>query len=190
MSQPYVGQIILVGFNFAPSGFFPCDGRLLPISEYETLFNLIGTTYGGDGQNTFALPDLRGRLPIGVGSGPGLSSYVIGETLGVESVTLTVNQVPAHTHGIDVSGMTAAVACKTGPGNSQSPVGNVPAGEASGVTMPYSSRTPDVAMAAPLAAATTPATGLTGGTSPHDNLQPYAALQYCISLFGIYPSQT
>jgi microcystin-dependent protein len=190
MSQPYVGQIILVGFNFAPVGFFPCDGRLLPISQFDVLFNLLGTTYGGDGQTTFALPDLRGRLPAGMGQGSGLSSYVIGEIGGVETVTLTTGQLPAHTHAIDASGVTAAVACKTGAGNTQSPVGNVPAGEAAGATMPYSSQAPDVAMAAPLGVNTTAQTAATGDNVPHDNLQPYAVMQYCISTQGIFPSQT
>ncbi len=189
MSQPYVGQIILVGFNFAPNGWFPCDGRLLPISQYETLFNLIGTTYGGDGQSTFALPDLRGRVPIHQGVGQG-SNYVTGQTGGAEQVTLTTNQIPPHTHALDASHVTAAVACKAGAGNAASPVGNVQAAEAAGVTLPYSSGRPDATMSAALAANTTAASGLTGGSQPHDNMQPFAVMQYCISLFGIYPSQT
>src|SRR5436190_1728199 len=125
MSSPYVGEIILVGFNFAPVGYAFCDGQLMPISENETLFQLIGTTYGGDGQTTFALPDLRGRTPIGTGQGPGLSNYVIGEAIGSEGVTVTVSQMPAHTHTIDASGLTATERVKSGAGNQLSPVGNV-----------------------------------------------------------------
>jgi microcystin-dependent protein len=190
MSQPYVGQIILVGFNFVPQNWLPCNGQLLPISEFETLFNLIGTTYGGDGQATFAVPDLRGRVPIHQGSSAGLSLYILGQIGGVEQVTLTTAQLPAHTHAVDASAVTAAVACTAGAGNTQSPVGNVPAGEAAGVTLPYSSRAPDVAMSGALAANTTPASGITGGSLPHSNMQPYAVMQYCISPFGVFPSQT
>jgi microcystin-dependent protein len=190
MSQPYVGQIILVGFNFAPVGWFPCDGRLLPIAQYDVLFNLIGTTYGGDGQTTFALPDLRGRVPIGMGAGPGLSQRTIGEIGGSETVTLAGTQIPSHTHAIDNSALTASVACQTGAGNSQSPVGNVPAREAAGVTLPYSTQSRDATMGGALGAGTSVATASTGGSGGHDNMQPHAVLQYCISAFGVFPSQT
>src|SRR5213075_2943762 len=98
MAQPYVGEIRMFAGNFAPAGWMFCEGQLLPISEYETLFNLIGTTYGGDGQSTFALPDVRGRVPIHMGGGGGLSNYQLAETGGTEEVTLTVNQIPLHTH--------------------------------------------------------------------------------------------
>src|SRR3989454_5675934 len=98
MAQPYVGEIRMFAGNFAPAGWMFCEGQLLPISENETLFNLIGTTYGGDGQSTFALPDLRGRFPIHQGTGSGLSNYQLGESLGVESVTLTTQSIPTHTH--------------------------------------------------------------------------------------------
>src|SRR5512138_1946918 len=98
MAQPYVGELRMFAGNFAPAGWLFCEGQLLPISEYETLFNLIGTTYGGDGQSTFALPDLQSRVPIHMGQGPGLSSYVIGEAGGTEAVTLTVQQIPNHGH--------------------------------------------------------------------------------------------
>ena len=124
-SSPYVGEIILIAFNFAPAGYAFCDGQLMPISENETLFQLIGTTYGGDGQTTFALPDLRGRTPIGSGQGPGLSNYVIGEAFGTEGVTITISQMPAHTHAIDASGLTATERVSSGAGNQLSPVGNV-----------------------------------------------------------------
>src|SRR5262249_40446350 len=102
MSQPFVGQMIRVGFNFAPAGWMKCQGQLLPISQYETLFNLIGTTYGGDGQNTFALPDLQGRVTLSMGQGQGLSNYNIGEQGGTQSVTLTTQQMPQHQHFVNV----------------------------------------------------------------------------------------
>jgi len=188
MSQPFVGQIILVGFNFAPAGWFPCDGRLLPIAQFDVLFTLIGTTYGGDGNTTFALPDLRGRVPIGQGTGAGLTPRTIGESAGAETVTLSGTQLPPHTHAIDTSALSATIACKTGAGNSQSPVGNVPAREAAGVTLPYSTAAPDVTMGATLGAGTGASTAATGAGGAHDNMQPYAVMQYCISTLGVFPS--
>jgi microcystin-dependent protein len=190
MSQPYLGQIILVGFNFAPVGFLPCDGRLLAIAENPALFNLIGTTYGGDGQTTFGLPDLQGRVPMNQGQGPGLSPRTIGELGGVENVTLLTTQVPQHTHVVNTALVTAAISCKTGAGNTASPVGNVPAGEAAGVTMTYSSQAADSQMGGTLNAGATASSGQTGGNFPHDNMQPFVAMQYCIALQGIFPSQT
>jgi microcystin-dependent protein len=138
MAAPYVGEIIQVGFNFAPQGYAFCDGQLMPISENETLF-LIGTTYGGDGETTFALPDLRGRTPIGTGQGPGLANnYQLGETGGSETTTITVGQMPAHTHTIDSSGLTATVRVRNGGANQTSPVGNVFAGDTSPALAPVS----------------------------------------------------
>jgi microcystin-dependent protein len=189
MSQPFVGQIILVGFNFVPVNWLPCDGRLIPIAEYDTLFTLIGTTFGGDGQTTFALPDLRGRVPMGMGTGPGLSTRSLGEQGGQEALTLATNQLPAHTHAIDASAVTAAVASRSGAANSATPVGNIPAGEAAGVTLPYSSQAADAAMAGTLIAGATAPTAATGGNGSHDNMQPYLVMQYIISPFGIFPSQ-
>src|SRR3979490_2969928 len=116
MAQPYVGEIRMFAGNFAPAGWMVCEGQLLPISENETLFTLIGTTYGGDGQSTFALPDLRGRVPVHQGQGPGLGNFIIGKTDGVEQVTLTAQQVPAHTH---------AFAASSAPGDSSTPQGTV-----------------------------------------------------------------
>src|SRR5215472_4625185 len=159
MSQPYVGEIRLFGFNFAPVGWAACNGQLLAITQNETLFNLIGTTFGGDGINTFALPDLRGRVPMSLGSGVGLTARnVVGEQGGLETVTLVTSQLPAHTHAIDATGVKGAIACSSGPGNSRSPVGAVPAAEAAGVTQPYSSQPADTAMGAsavPAASAST-----------------------------------
>jgi microcystin-dependent protein len=167
MAQPYVGEIRMFAGNFAPAGWMFCEGQLLPISEYETLFNLIGTTYGGDGQSTFALPDLRGRVPLHQGNG-----FTLAETGGVESVTLTVSQIPAHSHAFLA---TSSFGTAAGPGS------NVLA-QTQAIKL-YDSTAPATAMA--------PGTsGGTGGSQPHDNFQPYLCVDFIISLFGIFPSQT
>src|SRR5580704_10465215 len=177
MGQPYIGEIILVAFNFAPTNYFVCDGRLLPISQYDTLFSLLGTTYGGDGVTTFGLPDLRGRVPIAVGSGQGLTPYFLGQQAGAEAVAPLLFQLPQHTHTIDASGLTATAKCKNGPGNQQSPVGNVPAIEAMGVTATYSNAPPDSNMsAAAIAMGGTVRLGTAGANVPHDNIQPCLAI--------------
>ncbi len=189
-ANPYVGQIILVGFNFAPAGWALCNGQLLQIAEYDTLFNLIGTTYGGDGQTTFAVPDLRGRIPTGVGQGPALQNYFLGESGGVETVTLTLQQLATHTHTGSSSGFTATTRCKIGPGNQRTPADHVHASEAAGVTLPYSSAAPNAAMSANAIGVTGPVTAAAAGANqPHDNMQAYLTLNFCISLFGTYPSQ-
>lgn len=167
MAQPYVGEIRMFAGNFAPSGWMFCEGQLLPISEYETLFNLIGTTYGGDGQSTFALPDLQGRLPIHMGNG-----FTLAETGGVETVTLTVSQTPVHTHALLATSSTAT---------QQSPSPNVFA-EAT-LFNPYINTPPTAAMAPQ-------AVGTAGGSQPHENFQPYLCIDFIISLFGIFPSPT
>ena len=167
MAQPYVGEIRMFAGNFAPAGWMFCEGQLLPISEYETLFNLIGTTYGGDGQSTFALPDLRGRIPIHFGNG-----FTLAETGGVETVTLTVSQIPAHSHPMLASNDDA---------NAVSPQNNLTAAGLNAFTY-YSS---------PPAQALSPsATSSVGGSQPHNNFQPYLCVDFIISLFGIFPSQT
>ena len=171
MSQPYVGEIRLLAFNFAPAGWAFCNGQLLDIASYDTLYNLIGTTYGGDGVNTFALPDLQSRVPIHQGTGPGLSSYTLAQSGGVEAVTLTTGQIPVHTHGPQ-AGMSAAA--------STSPSNNV---WAAATDTPYSATAP----AAPMAPQ---AVGQAGGSQPHDNMVPFLAVQYAISLFGVFPSAT
>lgn len=165
MAQPYVGEIRMFAGNFAPAGWMFCDGQLLPISENETLFQLIGTTYGGDGQATFALPDLRGRVPLHFGNG-----FTLAETVGVETVTLTVSQVPAHSHSLLA---TTSVATQ------QSVSPNLFA-EAT-LFNPYIN-TPPTAQMAPQTV------GTTGGSQPHDNFQPYLCVDFIISLFGIFPS--
>lgn len=171
MAQPYVGEIRMFGGNFAPAGWMFCSGQLLPISENETLFNLIGTTYGGDGQNTFALPNLQGRVPIHMGTGTGLSTRVLGETGGTEQETLTLQQIPLHTH--------QAVASSTGA--SDSPNGNVWA-TATGGALPYG---PDPGEATLNAGSLFTA----GGNQPHDNMIPFLGISFIISLFGVFPSQ-
>lgn len=167
MAQPYIGEIRMFGGNFAPVGWEFCSGQLVPISEYETLFNLIGTTYGGDGESTFALPDLRGRVPMHMGGGA-----TLGQSGGVESVTLTVQQIPVHSH---------AEVASTSPGSANSPVGNV-LGEGPSVNMLIE----DVASSSMNAAAISSA----GGSQPHENFQPYLCVSFIISMFGIFPSQT
>jgi microcystin-dependent protein len=169
MAQPYVGEIRLFAGNFAPAGWMLCEGQLLPISEYETLFNLIGTTYGGDGQTTFALPDMRGRLPIHMGS-----TYTLAETGGVETVTITSAQIPAHNHVVVAS---TAVATQTSPQN------NLLA-QPAGLSMYRQDNPNGTDMLNPATISST------GGSQPHDNFQPYLCMNYIISLFGIFPTQT
>lgn len=172
MAQPYVGEIRMFAGNFAPSGWMFCDGQLLPISENETLFNLIGTTYGGDGQSTFALPNLQSRVPIHMGTGGG-STYQIAQAAGTEQETLTVQQIPVHTHPFTGS---------TSNGTQTNVGGNVIAGSLSSV-QPYID---DVTTVALNANSVTPA----GGSQPHENCQPFLCLNFIISLFGIFPSPT
>jgi microcystin-dependent protein len=170
MAQPYVGEIRMFAGNFAPAGWMFCEGQLLPISEYETLFNLIGTTYGGDGQSTFALPDLRGRIPLHFGNG-----FTLAETGGVETVTLTVSQIPAHTHPFLG---TRNAATDFAPSSTV-----VPAIAFASTITPYGTD-------APLTALSPSSVTSVGGSQPHDNFQPYLCVDFIISLFGIFPSQT
>ena len=167
MAQPYVGEIRIFAGNFAPAGWMFCEGQQLPISENETLFQLIGTTYGGDGQETFNLPDLRGRIPIHQGNG-----FTLAETGGAEEITLSVNQIPQHTHPL----MASAV-----PGTLGAPANNTLAGSPS-IDM-YRETSPSV----PLVPS---AIGPAGGSQPHTNFQPYLCVNYILSLYGIFPSPT
>lgn len=167
MAQPYVGEIRMFAGNFPPAGWMFCEGQLLPISENETLFQLIGTTYGGDGQSTFSLPDLRGRIPIHQGNG-----LILAETGGVESVTLTVSQIPQHTHPFLAAGVN---------GSSSLLENNMLAQSTS--NLPYSPLPADTNLK-PSAIAPQ------GGSQPHNNFQPYLCINFIISLFGIFPSQT
>lgn len=172
MSNPYIGEIRMFGGNFAPAGWMFCEGQLLPISENDALFNLIGTTYGGDGQSTFGLPDLRGRVPLHQGQSGG-SSFTIGESGGVESVTLTTAQIAAHQH---------TPLCNDQGGTLTSPLNAYWAAASSGEQM-YSTPVGVNAMNAQ-------AIGSAGGNQPHENMGPYLCVNFIISLFGIFPSQT
>jgi microcystin-dependent protein len=167
MAQPYVGEVRMFAGNFAPAGWMFCEGQLLPVSENETLFQLIGTTYGGDGQSTFALPDLRGRLPVHQGNG-----FILAETGGAEEVTLTVNQIPAHTHPELAS---------TGAPQSSNPQSNVLATPVGNV---YNGTNTN------LVNMNAQAVTSVGGSQPHTNFQPYLCINFIISLFGIFPSPT
>ncbi len=156
--------------NFAPAGWAECNGALVPIAENDVLFALIGTTYGGDGQNTFGLPDLRGRIPIHQGTGPGLSTYTIGQMAGTETVTLVANQMGGHTHQLQSS---------SSPSNTNSPAGAIVAGSA---TTPYTTAAAGTSFGSSMI-------GTTGGSQPHENMMPFLTLTFVISLFGIFPTQ-
>jgi microcystin-dependent protein len=169
MSQPFVGEIRMFAGNFAPVGWMFCEGQLLPIADFDVLFNLIGTTFGGDGQSTFALPDLRGRLPIHQGS-----SFTPGQSSGVEQVTLSVNQIPAHTHPFLATSNQAS---------SSSPANQLPAITQAATITPYGTDSPQVQL-------NSNSVGSVGGSQPHNNFQPYLCLNFIISLFGVFPSQT
>jgi microcystin-dependent protein len=170
--EPFLGELMLTGYNFCPTGFARAEGQLLPIAQNQALFALLGTQFGGNGATTFALPDLRGRVPMGVGQGPGLSDRYVGEQGGAEQVTLTTPQMPVHTH--------AARASTQAP-NTTSPSDALPARKAR--TLLYRGGSPaDATMAAD-------AIGPSGGSEPHPNLPPYLAMTWCIALQGIFPSQ-
>lgn len=171
MAQPYVGEIRMFAGNFQPNGWMFCDGQELPISENETLFQLIGTTYGGDGQTTFRLPDLRGRVPVHFGSSSRSGNHFqLAEAAGVEEVTLTVNQIPAHTHTHLVSAAPAST------------------DEAPGRLLATSATDPHFVESGNLRPLDPRAVQSVGGSQPHTNLQPYLCLNFIISLFGIFPS--
>jgi len=170
MGQPYVGEIRMFAGNFAPVGWMFCQGQSLSIAENEVLFTLIGTTYGGDGQNTFNLPDLASRVPVHMGTGGG-SSYIIGQSGGTEAVTLTTQQIPAHSH---------VPQCLSTNGGQSEPTGGVWAQTSAA---PYADVTPATAMAGN-------AIGPAGGSQPHDNMVPFLVVNFIISLFGVFPSPT
>jgi microcystin-dependent protein len=171
MGQSYVGEIRMFGGNFAPAGWMMCEGQPLPIAENDVLFQLIGTTYGGDGEQTFNLPDLRGRIPLHMGTGPFGTTYQIGESAGQEEVTLNTQQIPGHNHGISAS---TDIPTATSPGN------NVTGQAAAKI---YRAGNPSVTL-------DPQSIGPTGGSQPHENMQPYTCINFIISLFGLFPSQT
>lgn len=194
MANGYIGQIRTFGFDFAPTGMALCNGAIMAITQYQALFSLIGTTYGGDGQRTFLLPDLRGRVAVGFGNGGGLTPRALGEKGGVENVTLLSQQIPIHSHGFTPTGSLSAVQTKA---TAQAPdAGSLLARSVEGVT--GSTSLPQIYVPAGTAGTTAALGGLNfaagttataGGSQPHPNLQPYLALNPCIVLFGIFPSR-
>ena len=180
MSNPFVAEIRIFPFNFAPTGWAFCDGQILPLSQNTALFSLLGTTYGGDGKSNFALPNMQGSVPIHYDQGPGLSLYDIGQTGGEQTVTLLTTELPSHTHAVQFSNTA---------GNLPSPAGNVwakPPGGGHGqpaAEQVYSTNAQNAAMS-PLA------TSLVGGNLPHNNMSPYLTLNFCIALQGVFPPRS
>jgi microcystin-dependent protein len=181
MSEPFIGEIRAFPFNFAPKGWAKCDGTLLPISQNTALFSLLGTAYGGDGQSTFALPNLRGAAPLGQGQGPGLSQRVLGEVGGSETVTLLTAQVPSHTHTVAVASSDAIAVAQSNP------AANTVFGESQ-------ARARSAGYVSDLSAASVELSpsmvGPAGGSAPHNNMPPYLTLNFCIALQGVYPART
>lgn len=171
-TEPFLGQIMWVGFNFCPQGWLPADGSTLSISQYTALFSLLGTYYGGNGVQTFALPDLRGRVMVGVGQGPGLQNYNLGQVAGEENHILTIAEMPAHSHTFSLF---------SGKGNQTAPGGNYLAASPAGDRI-YASATPN-------AAAGAATVGVVGGGQPHNNMQPYLVMTPCIAVQGVFPSR-
>ena len=171
--EPFIGEIRMVGFNYAPVGWALANGALLPISEYSALYALYGTTYGGDGRQTFALPDLRGRAPINFGTGPGLPTYAIGQAGGAPAVTLHESQMPAHKHAVNAVG-------GRGSANSADPIGHLWAQASSGQIYSDAASTGEM---------NGNATSNTGGSQPHENMPPYLAINFCVALVGVWPSR-
>ncbi len=172
MSEPFIGQITIFAGNFAPRGWAFCDGQILSIAQNTALFSILGTTYGGNGQTTFALPDLRGRAPVSAGQGPGLSNYVLGQQGGSETTTLNITQIPAHAH-------TTQVFSNTDPATSTTPTNTVLANSGE---VPIYANSSNQTLAGPT-------TGQSGGSQPFNNVQPYLPLNYIIALQGIFPSR-
>ena len=174
MSSPYIGEIRMFAGNFAPIGWMLCQGQLIPISENDAMFNLIGTTYGGDGQETFALPNLQGRVPVHAGAGPG-QSFTLGEATGVESVTLTTQQIPSHNHALQATASNLVL----------SPANAIPAVAASSQLgiMVYGQSTPSSTLHANTIQGS-------GGSQPHDNMQPFLVINFIIAMQGVFPTQS
>jgi microcystin-dependent protein len=180
MSEPFIGEITLSAGNFAPKGWAFCQGQLLAIQQYSALFSILGTTYGGDGVTTFALPDLRGRAPLGFGQGPGLSSYVLGQASGAQAVTLNVNQLPAHTHALMATAASGSVPSPAGAFNAA----NVDS--QGGTATDFAAATPAPVLAAMAAGSVG---NSAGGSGPVAVVQPFLALEFIIALEGTYPSR-
>ncbi|MBC8001051.1 MAG: phage tail protein [Opitutaceae bacterium] len=171
MADPFVAEIRIFPFNFAPKGWAFCDGQILPISQNTALFSLLGTTYGGNGQSTFALPNLQGSAPMHPGQGPGLSLHDLGEKSGSETVTLLVSEIPAHSHTMMAS---------LQPGEDPTPGPTEALGRSVGASLYQTTTTPVVPMSAN-------AVGPAGGAQPHNNMMPYLTLNFCIALQGVFP---
>jgi microcystin-dependent protein len=172
MAQPYVGEIRMFAGNFAPNGWMFCEGQTLPISENDVLFQLIGTTYGGDGEETFNLPNLASRVPIHMGTGPDGTTYQIGEMAGTEQETLTVQQIPSHNHAVLSSAVTATTRNPIPDFSPARAAGDAYVQNLSAVQLSPQTLTP------------------AGGSQPHENTQPFLCINFIISLFGVFPSQT
>lgn len=184
--EPFIGMIVMFGGNFAPRGWAKCDGTLLAISQYQALFSILGTTYGGDGRTTFGLPALRGRVPMHYGQGPGLPNHPLGQKAGVEDVTLHTTQIPSHTHAINATGTLRVV---REDGNTAEPAGAAIANVSPDNTLAYNNSTaPDADAAAGSLKLDIQALN-TGGTQSHTNMQPYLAVNFIIALEGTYPSR-
>ena len=199
MADPYLGQIIIFAGDFAPYGWALCNGQLMSVAQNQALFTLLGIVYGGDGKTTFGLPDLRGRVPVHVGQGTGLSTYNLGQSGGVESVGLTVADMPMHNHSFTSSGATVTVQGGDGAGTVSSAGGNYlcnsgdPSGTTPGVTGNIYAPSGSAGNLAPLAGASVNfsagAIGMAGGNTPHSNIQPFLALNFIIATQGIFPSR-
>ncbi|MCF2948644.1 tail fiber protein [Paraglaciecola aquimarina] len=177
MSEPFIAQIQIFGGNFAPRGWAFCDGTLLPIAQNTALFSILGTTYGGDGRTTFALPDLRGRAAVHAGNGPGLTNRPLGQKSGTETNTLSTANLPAHSHNVETK-------CLSGAGNANTAAGNVWSADAGNQSATYSNAPANGTMAS---GAVTVAN--TGGSQAVNNMQPYQTVSYIIALVGLFPSR-
>lgn len=178
MSSPFVAQITMYPFNFPPKGWAFCDGQLMPISQNTALFSLLGTNYGGDGKSTFGLPDLQGRAVIGQGQSPGTSEYFIGEEVGTQNVTLLTTEMPSHNHGMVAQTFQGTVVTANGNMLSKGVAGS----KSASFTANYlSTNAPNTPMAQ--------ATSFYGGGQPHNNMQPYLTLNFCIALQGVFPAR-
>ncbi len=187
----FIGTIKAFGFSWAPRGWAQCNGQLLPIAQYQAVFSLLGTTYGGDGRTTFALPDLRGRVPINQGTGAGLSNRTMGAKSGTESNVLNINQMPSHAHQVNFTGQSAtasvSIPAVNDGGTLEETEGNILANHAGAFAAATSADTSLSAFTSPLQGMA--ATTSEGGTTPVNNMPPFLAVNYCICLEGIYPSR-
>ena len=195
--DPMMASIILFAGNFAPRGWAFCDGQLLPISQYSALFSLLGTTYGGDGRTTFALPDLRGRTPIGPRNGPGLSHYRLGQKGGVEHVIFNTTQIPSHSHLASAVDVTVSLKASSAEANLHTPTagsslaaGNEVNGRGTDPVQMYNDATPDITLAGGSSSTSSITIGNTGGNLSHENRQPFLAVNYIIALQGVFPSRS